>query len=42
MPGKGRVVTRPYLEDEIAAMPATAREALGAETCDIYLNEMGT
>jgi len=39
MPGKGRVITRPYIEDEIAAMPAAAREALGAETCDIYLNE---
>jgi hypothetical protein len=27
------------MEDEIAAMPAAAREALGTETCDIYLNE---
>lgn len=39
MPGKGKVMTRQYLEDEIPTIPAAMREALGATTCDIYLNE---
>jgi hypothetical protein len=38
MPGKGRIVARPYTSNEQHAM-GTAVAELGATTCDIYLNE---
>jgi hypothetical protein len=48
MPGKGRVVTRDYTTDELAAIESGAaalglgtthaRALLGEQTCDIYLN----
>jgi hypothetical protein len=50
MPGKGRVVTRDYAPDELAALetgaaalgldPAQIRALLGEQTCDIYLNQL--
>jgi hypothetical protein len=39
MPGKGRLRTRDYTEDEHAALDDAARAALGAETHDIFLND---
>jgi hypothetical protein len=50
MPGKGRVITRDYTPEELAAIregagalgltPEQALEHLGETTCDIYLNEV--
>jgi hypothetical protein len=49
MPGKGRVITRDYTPEELAAIreeagtlgltPERTLEHLGETTCDIYLNE---
>jgi len=39
MPGKGKLVTRPYSQEEAKAIPAAQRALLGDETCDVYLNE---
>jgi hypothetical protein len=49
MPGKGKVITRDYTPEELAAIregagtlgltPEQALEHLGETTCDIYLNE---
>ena len=39
MPGRGNVVVRPYSAEESAAMGEEAIALLGAETCDVYLNE---
>ncbi len=39
MPGKGRAEVRPYTDAEIAALPGDYAERLGADTCDLYLNE---
>lgn len=39
MPGKGKMVTRAYSEEEKKAMPDSVRDLLGAETCDVFLNE---
>ena len=50
MPGKGKVITRDYTPEELAAIregagalgltPEQALEHLGETTCDIYLNEV--
>lgn len=39
MPGKGNLVTRPYSDEELKAIPLAQRVLLGEETCDVYLNE---
>jgi len=49
MPGKGKVITRDYTPEELAAIrdgagalgltPEQALEHLGETTCDVYLNE---
>jgi hypothetical protein len=39
MPGKGKLVTRPFLEEETKALSGAQQALLGGETCDVYLNE---
>ena len=50
MPGKGKIITRPYTPEEIAGIEEGAKaqslsseiaiNSLGNNTCDIYLNEL--
>ncbi|MFA5423064.1 MAG: type ISP restriction/modification enzyme [Phycisphaerae bacterium] len=39
MPGKGKLITRPYTEDETKTISPQQRTLLGEQTCDVYLND---
>ena len=39
MPGKGRIVQRPYDKTEAAGIDAAAKVLLGPDTRDVYLND---